>query len=65
MTCTSETDLGRIKEAILENPEQGGKVQLAQKLEDDSPIDMGTAMWTLYVSTTDCRTVRDRSHASG
>lgn len=54
LTRTSETDLGTIKECILENPEKGGKVQLAQKLGDTSPIEMGGAMWKLYVNTADC-----------
>ena len=35
LTCTSETDIPNVKEAILENPDKGGKIQLAQKLEDD------------------------------
>ena len=28
--------------------------QLAQQLDADAPIDMGTAMWKLYVNTDDC-----------
>jgi len=55
LTCTSQTEIPNIKEAILENGNgKGGKIQLAQKLEDPSPIDMGTAMWKLYVHTDDC-----------
>ena len=54
LTCTSETDIPDHKEAILENPERGGKIQLAQKLHDDAPIAMGTAMWKQYVITDDC-----------
>lgn len=55
LQCTSQTDIPNIKEAILENPNgKGGKIQLAQKLNDPSPIDMGTAMWKLYVHTDDC-----------
>ena len=51
----SETDIPNHKEAILQSPHGGSRLQLAQKLDDDSPIDMGTAMWKLYVNTDDCR----------
>ena len=55
LTCTSRTDIPNVKEAILENADgKGGKIQLAQKLDGGSPIDMGTAMWKLYVHTDDC-----------
>ena len=65
LTCTSETDIPNVKEAILENPDKGGKIQLAQKLEDDSPIAMGTAMWKLYVWTDDCQGLYDTAVAAG
>jgi lactoylglutathione lyase len=54
LECTSRTDIPNVKEAILENVETGGKIQLAQKLEDAQPIDMGSAMWKLYLNTDDC-----------
>jgi catechol 2,3-dioxygenase-like lactoylglutathione lyase family enzyme len=55
LTCTSQTDIPGVREAILENATgRGGKLQLAQKLNDASPISMGTAMWKLYVNTDDC-----------
>jgi catechol 2,3-dioxygenase-like lactoylglutathione lyase family enzyme len=55
LECTSQTDIPDVREAILENGNgRGGKIQLAQKLSDSSPIDMGTAMWKLYVKTDDC-----------
>jgi catechol 2,3-dioxygenase-like lactoylglutathione lyase family enzyme len=55
LTCTSQTDIPNAKEAILENANgRGGKIQLAQRLDDDSPIAMGTAMWKLYIHTNDC-----------
>ena len=65
MTCTSETDIPKIKEMILEHPGKGGKVQLAQKLEDDSPIAMGTAMWKLYVWTEDCKALHAQAVGAG
>ncbi len=55
LSCTSQTDIPDVKEAILENADgRGGKVQLAMKLNDSSPIEMGSAMWKLYVHTDDC-----------
>src|SRR3954469_14126637 len=55
LTCTSQTDIPNHREAILENTSgKGGKLQLAKKLDDPSPIEMGTAMWKLYVHTDDC-----------
>jgi lactoylglutathione lyase len=54
LECTSRTDIPAHKEAILENPTTGGKIQLAQQLDNDAPIDMGTAMWKLYINTDDC-----------
>lgn len=55
LSCTSRTDIPNHREAILESGNgTGGKIQLAEKLDDDSPIAMGTAMWKLYVNTDDC-----------
>jgi lactoylglutathione lyase len=66
LTCTSQTDIPDVKEAILENPAgKGGKLQLAQKLNDDAPISMGTAMWKLYVYTDDCEGLHAAAVAAG
>jgi len=61
----SRTDLGDIKEAILQSPHGGSRLQLAQKLNDDAPIEMGNALWKLYVNTSDCQEVHDRAVAAG
>jgi len=61
----SRTDLEDIKEAILQSPHGGSRLQLAQKLRDDTPIDMGNSLWKLYVNTSDCQAVYDRSVAVG
>lgn len=65
MTCTSQTDIQSAKEAILENPDKGGKIQLAQQANQDGPINMGTAMWKLYVYTDDCKELFARATAAG
>jgi lactoylglutathione lyase len=61
----STTDLGNIKEAILQSPHGGSRLQLAHKLDDDAPIEMGNALWKLYVNTSDCQAVYDKAIASG
>src|SRR5262245_51821124 len=48
LTCTSRTQLDDTHEAIVENPDKGGKLQLAQMLTSNDPIDMGHAFWKLY-----------------
>jgi lactoylglutathione lyase len=65
LQCTSRTDIAHAREAIVENPDRGGKLQLAQKLDDDSPISMGSAMWKLYVHTDDCRGLHRRAVEAG
>jgi lactoylglutathione lyase len=66
LTCTSQTDIPDIREAILENPTgRGGKIQLAQKLTDPSPVAMGTAMWKLYLHTDDCEGLHSKLVAAG
>ena len=63
--CTSRTDIPGHAEAILENPDQGGKLQLAEQLERDDPIDMGTSMWKLYVHTDDAVALHARAVEAG
>ncbi len=65
LECTSRTDIPGHKEAILENLETGGKIQLAQQLENDAPIDMGTSMWKLYIHTDDCKSLHARAADAG
>ena len=60
----SETDIPNHKEAILQSPHGGSRLQLAQKLDDDAPIDMGNAMWKLYVNTDDCQALYARAMAA-
>ena len=66
LECTSRTVITEdISEAVIENPERGGWIQLAQNRQITGPIDMGTAMWKLYVYTDDCQAVYDRAMAAG
>lgn len=53
LACTSRTEIEHAHEAILECPGLGSKLQLAQQLDSDGPVRMGS-MWKLYVNTDDC-----------
>ena len=44
----------RTRKRSSRTPSSGGKIQLAQQLDNDAPIAMGSAMWKLYVNTDDC-----------
>ena len=61
----SRTDIPNAKEAILQSPHGGSRMQLAEHLDREGPIDMGTAMWKLYVNTDDCQALYDRAIAAG
>lgn len=64
LECTSRTEIPQALEAIVENPSQGSKMQLAQQRELGGPLDMGS-MWKLYVNTDYCQGVHDRAVAAG
>jgi catechol 2,3-dioxygenase-like lactoylglutathione lyase family enzyme len=64
LACTSRTDIPGAREAIVEQPGQGGKLQLAQHAQVAEPLRMGS-MWKLYVNTDDCTALHDRAVAAG
>lgn len=63
------TEIPAAYEAVLQSPHGGSRLQLAQQKEPeagpDAPIDMGTAMWKIYINTSDCQAVYDRAIAAG
>ena len=61
----SRTEIPGVLEAVLQAPHGGSRMQLAQFLDREGPVDMGTAMWKLYVNTDDCQAVYDRAIAAG
>lgn len=65
LTCTSRTEIEQAWEAIVENPDGGSKLQLAQQKEPAQPFDLGTAFWKLYVNTRDVATVFECAVAQG
>jgi lactoylglutathione lyase len=64
LTCTSRTEIPHAFEAILEQPGQGSKLQLAQQKDQDGPLRMGS-MWKLYVNTDDCAGLHQRAVDAG
>ena len=64
LTCTSRTEIDHAHEAIVEKPGEGSKLQLAEQLESDGPLRMGS-MWKLYVNTDDCAGLHDIAVAGG
>jgi lactoylglutathione lyase len=66
LSCTSRTKItDHITEAMLENPDKGGWIQLAQNTAHEGPIDMGTSVWKLYIYTDDCQGLYDKAMAAG
>ncbi len=61
----SRTEIPTAKEVVLQAEVGGSRIQLAQQLDQDGPIDMGTAMWKLYVDTEDCQGLYDKAIAWG
>lgn len=50
---TSRTEIPQAREAIVERPGHGNRLQLAQQTDQHGPLDLGTAFWKLYVNSDD------------
>jgi lactoylglutathione lyase len=61
----SRTEIPQAWEVVLQADEGGSRIQLAQQKDQQGPIDMGTAMWKLYVNTDDCQAIYDKCVAAG
>jgi len=61
----SRTGIPNVKEVVLQAEAGGSRIQLAQHLDREGPVDMGTAMWKLYVDTDDCQALYDKAIAAG
>ena len=61
----SRTEIPNVKEVVLQAEVGGSRIQLAQHLDRKGPIDMGTAIWKIYVDTDDCQAVYDAAIAAG
>lgn len=65
LECTSRTEIPQAFEAIVENPAGGSKLQLAQQKQQEAPLDLGTALWKLYVDTHGIAATFDLARAAG
>jgi len=65
LACTSRTQIDTAGEAIVEQPDAGGKLQLAQPVEAADPWDPGNAFWKLYVNTQDLGATHAAALAAG
>lgn len=65
LECTSRTEIPTALEAIVENPDRGSKLQLAQQKNQQGSIDMGSAFWKLYVNTDDIDATFQAALAAG
>lgn len=64
--CTSLNRINEtLEEAILENPERGGWLQLAQDTAIPNPINLGDAVFKIYVYTDDCEAAWKRAMSAG
>jgi lactoylglutathione lyase len=61
----SRTEIPGAKEVVLQAEAGGSRIQLAQHLDRTGPVDMGTAVWKLYVDTDDCQALYDKAIAAG
>ncbi len=59
------TEIPGVHEAVVQSPHGGSRLQLAQHLDHEGPIDMGTAMWKIYVNTSDCKRLHQRAIDAG
>ena len=65
LACTSRTEIDQAWEAIVENPDGGSKLQLAQQKAQAEPFDLGTGFWKLYVNARDVGDLFERAVANG
>ena len=61
----SRTEIPTAREAVLQAKVGARACSSPQQLDQDGPIDMGTAMWKLYVDTDDCQALYDKAIAAG
>jgi lactoylglutathione lyase len=61
----SRTEIPNALEAVLQAPQGGSRMQLAQHFDHDGPIDMGSAMWKIYVNTDDVHALYEKVIAAG
>ena len=63
LTCTSRTEIPTALEAIVEHPDGGSRLQLAQQKVE--PFALGNAVWKLYVNSHDITATYRRALDAG
>jgi predicted enzyme related to lactoylglutathione lyase len=61
----SRTQIPDVNEVVLAADVGGGRLQLAQRLDRDGPIDHGFALWKIYMNVDDCVAVHQRAVDAG
>jgi lactoylglutathione lyase len=49
------TEIPNVHEAVLQAPEGGSRLQLAEHYDTPGPIEMGSSIWKLYVNSSDVK----------
>jgi lactoylglutathione lyase len=63
---TSRTEIPQAHEAvIMDGGGKGGKIQLAEQLDNKGPIEFGNAFWKLYILTNDIHKVHQAALDAG
>ena len=61
----NRVEIPDVLEVMLQADEGGSRLQLAQRLNMDEPIDQGSSVWKIYINTSDCQRTYDRCIAAG
>jgi lactoylglutathione lyase len=61
----TRTQIPNVNEVVLAADVGGGRLQLAQHLDQSGPIDHGNALWKIYMIVDDCADVHRRALGAG
>jgi lactoylglutathione lyase len=61
----TRTQIENVNEVVLAADKGGGRLQLAQHLDQSGPIDHGNALWKVYMIVDDCVGVHQRAVDAG
>ena len=61
----TRTQIENVNEVVLAADKGGGRLQLAQHLDQSGPIDHGNALWKIYMIVDDCVGVHQRAVDAG
>jgi lactoylglutathione lyase len=61
----SRTQIPDVNEVVLAADVGGGRLQLAERLTHNGPIEHGFALWKIYMNVDDCAAVHKRAVDAG